>query len=72
MAPIPQADENDDAVVKINYQEEFTDCYNYFRRVYEDKIISEDALALTKHAAELNPANYTVWHQRRVILEVRA
>lgn len=40
------------------------DCYDYFRAIVKTKEISERALELTKTAALLNPANYSVWQYR--------
>lgn len=65
---IPQ-DEGPNPVARIAYTDKFADVFNYFRAIVASGEVSQRALELTKEAAELNPANYSVWHHRRHLLK---
>jgi protein farnesyltransferase/geranylgeranyltransferase type-1 subunit alpha len=68
LEPIPQ-DDGPSAVCKIAYSANFTAAYDYLRAVWKVDERSERALKLSHLCLTLNPANYTVWHFRRLCLQ---
>jgi len=71
LAPVPQ-DDGDVPVCAINYPVDFRVAYDYFRAVLRKDERSDRALDLTEICLELNPANYTAWHFRRLCLYEKA
>ncbi|KAK3930713.1 Protein farnesyltransferase/geranylgeranyltransferase type-1 subunit alpha [Frankliniella fusca] len=67
VTPVPQ-DDGPVPVVAIAYTEQFREIYDYFRAILRSGEKSERVLELTNDAAQLNPANYTVWQYRREVL----
>jgi len=65
--PVPQ-DDGPTSVCRIDYPPNFVKAYDYFRAVLRRKELTPRALQLTRLCLEQNPANYTVWHYRRLCL----
>lgn len=56
-------------IVKIAYTDKFKEVFGYLRTILKTNEISDRAFELTKDAALLNPANYTVWYYRRLLIK---
>jgi len=56
-------------VCPIAYTEKFLDTMNYFRAMLQSDERSVRSLGVTTEVIQLNPANYTAWYFRRLILE---
>ncbi|VDO78487.1 unnamed protein product [Soboliphyme baturini] len=68
VAPIYLSDE-EKAFVNIACSEKFSEIFAYFRAVFQSQEKSKRVLELTKDAVMMNPANYTVWHHRHLLVE---
>ncbi len=55
--------------MRIAYTETFREVYDYFRAILKLNEKSKRAFELSKDAALLNPANYTVWYYRRILIK---
>eukprot|EP00009_Paramoeba_aestuarina_P004051 CAMPEP_0201523608 /NCGR_PEP_ID=MMETSP0161_2-20130828/20505_1 /ASSEMBLY_ACC=CAM_ASM_000251 /TAXON_ID=180227 /ORGANISM="Neoparamoeba aestuarina, Strain SoJaBio B1-5/56/2" /LENGTH=312 /DNA_ID=CAMNT_0047922783 /DNA_START=88 /DNA_END=1029 /DNA_ORIENTATION=- len=68
ITPIPQ-DDGPNPPVAIPYPDDFVEVMSYFRAVVQADEKSERALKLTREVISCNPANYTGWYYRRVVME---
>lgn len=55
--------------MRIAYTDSFKDVFDYFRAILKLNEKSERAFQLSKDATLLNPANYTVWYYRRILIK---
>jgi protein farnesyltransferase/geranylgeranyltransferase type-1 subunit alpha len=58
--------QDDGPVCRIDYRADFCIAYNYMRAILHKDERSARSLQLTSLCLSLNPANYTVWHFRRL------
>jgi len=56
-------------ICPIDYTSDFSEVMGYFRAVMHANEKSERALALTTEVIRMNPANYTAWYYRRLVLD---
>ncbi|VDN60444.1 unnamed protein product [Dracunculus medinensis] len=66
--PIPLNDDEQGAV-RISTTDAFNDAFMYLRALLQTNEISERAFKLTDRCIELNPASYSTWQYRRVLLK---
>lgn len=67
ITPIPIKEE-DDAVMKIAYTEQYSKAMDYFRAVSRAGEISDRALKLCSLIIQYNPAHYTIWNYRQKLV----
>ncbi|KAJ3288203.1 hypothetical protein HK104_008278 [Borealophlyctis nickersoniae] len=65
---VPQ-DDGPNPLVPISYPPEYLTAMNYFRAIAQKNEKSERALELTSFIIDQNPAHYTIWHYRLMVLE---
>lgn len=65
---VPQPDA-EDPVCAINYPTSYVIAHDYLRACWKTGEHSLRALKLSATCLKLNPANYTVWHWRRVCMD---
>lgn len=58
----------DKSTVAIDFSKKFMTTFALFQEALKRNEISERTLTLTRSCIKLNPANYTVWYFRRIIL----
>eukprot|EP00339_Tiarina_fusa_P002281 CAMPEP_0117006446 /NCGR_PEP_ID=MMETSP0472-20121206/6671_1 /TAXON_ID=693140 ORGANISM="Tiarina fusus, Strain LIS" /NCGR_SAMPLE_ID=MMETSP0472 /ASSEMBLY_ACC=CAM_ASM_000603 /LENGTH=294 /DNA_ID=CAMNT_0004707913 /DNA_START=1 /DNA_END=882 /DNA_ORIENTATION=- len=61
--------EGPNPIVPIAYTDEFKETMNYFRAILQKDERSERAWELTEDVIDQNPANYTAWYYRRILLK---
>jgi len=61
--------EGPNPIVPIAYTDEFKETMNYFRAILQLDERSDRAWELTEDVIEQNPANYTAWYYRRILLK---